>query len=70
MAGAIIYSVWALLVGLWWAQSGPESAPQQAAVAAQALVLVVIPYTITATLQRASSKIRDVRGDKVAPDNS
>lgn len=51
--GAMAYVFWAILVALWWISSDPDSAPQQAALAGQALVLTCIPYTILSTLQRS-----------------
>jgi hypothetical protein len=47
-----IYIIWAILVAFWWVFTDPESAPQQAALAGQALVLIGIPYTILAIVQR------------------
>lgn len=49
----IVFYLWVGLVAAWWVISSPESAPQQAALAGQALVLVCIPYTIVAVMQRA-----------------
>lgn len=51
-----VFIGWAILIMLWWAQAVPESAPQQAALAGQALVLLVGPYVIMSTLQRGQSR--------------
>lgn len=48
-----IFCFWFALVLLWWGISEPESAPQQSALAGQALVLLAGPYAIIATLQRS-----------------
>jgi hypothetical protein len=50
----IVSAVWGVLVFLWWAQTSPDSAPQQAAAAAQALVLAGIPYMVASLLLRSS----------------
>jgi hypothetical protein len=53
----IICAIWGILVFLWWAQTSPESAPQQAAAAAQALVLAGIPYMVVSLLLRSAATI-------------
>ena len=57
------FAIWAVLVGLNWLISNPESAPQQAALAGQTLVLLCIPYCIIAVIQRGqkpqSTKTQD-----------
>ena len=62
-----VFAVWAILVGIWWIISDPESAPQQAALAGQALVLLGLPYFLLAALQREESlqtiRIRDRNTD-------
>ena len=55
-----VFFVWASFVAAYWVTSNPESAPQQAALAAQALVLVAIPYCALATFQRRHA--RNFRG--------
>jgi len=45
-------------VFLWWTMMEPESAPQQSALAGQALVLLPAPYVIVATLQRGHARER------------
>lgn len=51
--GEALFVVWTAVVAIWWIVSDPESAPQQAALAGQALVLVTLPYCVLAALQRA-----------------
>jgi hypothetical protein len=53
-----MFAVWAVLVFVWWVGSEPESAPQQAALAGQALVLLAAPYVIISTMQRGHSRDR------------
>lgn len=48
-----IYGLWALLVFFYWVMASPESAPQQAALAGQTLVLAFIPYAIISVFQRS-----------------
>lgn len=59
----VIFVIWAIGVAIWWIGSSPESAPQQAALAGQALVLVCIPYCALSVLQRSSA----ARDAKTAP---
>ena len=59
----ILCAVWGALVFLWWAQTSPESAPQQAAAAAQALVLAAIPYMVVSVLQRSFAASRSREAD-------
>jgi hypothetical protein len=54
----VIFAIWAILVFLWWVIMEPESAPQQSALAGQALVLLAAPYVIIATLQRSHARER------------
>lgn len=49
----ILFLIWAGIILAWWAVSVPESAPQQAALAGQALVLICIPYCVLSVLQRS-----------------
>ncbi|MDR2857164.1 MAG: hypothetical protein LBV50_04880 [Novosphingobium sp.] len=49
----IIYAIYAGLVLFNWIVTSPESAPQQAALAGQTLVLAFIPYAILSVFQRA-----------------
>jgi hypothetical protein len=72
---AITYTIWAVLVLFNWVVSTPESAPQQAALAGQALVLSFIPYAIVSVFQRsgivvsAPKPVAPVKDD-VPPPNS
>lgn len=52
--GAVLFVIWAIGVAIFWIVSTPESAPQQAALAGQALVLVCIPYCVLSVLQRSA----------------
>ena len=55
----VLFTIWALLVFAWWMLTDPTSAPQQAALAGQALVLLCTPYVIVATLQRGHALKQD-----------
>jgi hypothetical protein len=59
----ILFIIWAIAVALFWVFSMPSSAPQQAALAGQALVLVCIPYCALSVLQRSWA----ARQEKVQP---
>jgi len=48
-----LFLIWAAGVMLFWSFSTPDSAPQQAALAGQALVLICIPYCVLSVLQRS-----------------
>jgi hypothetical protein len=48
-----LFLIWAVGVSLFWLGSEPTSAPQQAALAGQALVLICIPYCVLSVFQRA-----------------
>lgn len=61
--GELAFIIWAVGVSLFWIVSVPESAPQQAALAGQALVLICVPYCVLSVLQRS----RAVRDAKVQP---
>lgn len=52
---AIVYSIWAVIVFFNWFVSTPESAPQQAALAGQTLVLAFIPYAMISIFQRSAN---------------
>ena len=47
-----LFIIWAIGVSVFWIGSTPQSAPQQAALAGQALVLICIPYCVVSVLQR------------------
>jgi hypothetical protein len=49
----LLFLVWTSCIALWWIGSSPDSAPQQAALAGQALVLICIPYCALSVLQRS-----------------
>lgn len=51
--GEILFIVWAIGVMLFWVSSTPVSAPQQAALAGQALVMICAPYCVLSVLQRS-----------------
>lgn len=52
----LLFIFWAIGVALFWIGSTPESAPQQAALAGQALVLVCIPYCVLSVIQRTMGR--------------
>lgn len=49
----LLFLIWTAVIMLFWAFSTPESAPQQAALAGQALVMICIPYCALSVLQRS-----------------
>lgn len=63
--GEFLFLVWAIIVGLFWLTSQPSTAPQQAALAGQALVLICIPYCVLSVFQRAWAA-RETRRDSAA----
>jgi hypothetical protein len=58
--GELVFILWAVGVSVFWIGSSPESAPQQATLAGQALVLICVPYCVLSVLQRS----RAARGAK------
>lgn len=55
----VLFAIWAAIIALNWIMSNPESAPQQAALAGQTLVLLFIPYSVLAVFQRSAGSKAD-----------